>query len=337
MKNFYTLGTIVVGRNHTGHLTMKSCLLSFILIINVPLIFNPKVYSQTVIVPELFAPGIISTGGFESHPAFTPDGKEVYFVKSAPDFSSWTICLSHLQNDKWNKPSVAPFSGIYNDADPFITKDGTRLYFISDRPIQKEDTVAKDLDIWYVEKIKTGWSEPVRLDTTVNSEQNEWYPTVADNGNLYFGSERLGGAGQSDIYFCRNVNGQFVDRHQIKDSVSTRFAEFEPFIFPDESAMIFMGIRPGGEGNYDFYFTRKIGEHWTIPVNVRELNSAGAEYSPSVTADGRYFFFASSRLNPKQREKMNYQNLDKRMNSPGNGLGDIYYLPIQVLNKILMK
>ncbi len=314
---------------------MKVFLLSFILSINVSLTFNLKADGQTVIAPQLFAPGIISTGGYESHPAFTPDGKEIYFIKSAPDFSSWTICVSHLQNGRWNKPSVAPFSGIYNDADPFITKDGKRLYFISDRPIRKEDTIAKDLDIWYVEKMENGWGEPVRLDTTVNSDQNEWYPTIANSGNLYFGSERLGGAGRSDIYFCRYANGQFAERHQIKDSVSTRFAEFEPFIFPDESAMIFMGIRPGGGGNYDFYITRKNGEHWTIPVNVKELNSPGAEYSPSITTDGKYFFFASTRLNQKQRKKLNYESLDKQLNSPGNGLGDIYYLSIKDLYKIL--
>jgi hypothetical protein len=61
--------------------------------------------------PALFAPGEISTGDFESHPAFTPDGRELYFVKSDPVFSSWTIVVSRFEAGRWTTPTVAPFSG----------------------------------------------------------------------------------------------------------------------------------------------------------------------------------------------------------------------------------
>lgn len=96
--------------------------------------------------PRVFAPGEISTGDFESHPAFSPDGKTLYFLKDSPNFSFWTLMVSHFENGKWTSPSVAPWSGRYRDADPFVTADGKRLYFISDRPV---DGKAKDdLDIW---------------------------------------------------------------------------------------------------------------------------------------------------------------------------------------------
>lgn len=73
-------------------------------------------------VPAVFAPGVISTGGYESHPAFTPDGRTLYFVKSTPSFSFWTICVSRLVNGRWTAPEVAPFSGQFADADPFRSR-----------------------------------------------------------------------------------------------------------------------------------------------------------------------------------------------------------------------
>lgn len=74
--------------------------------------------------PTVFAPGVISTGEYESHAAFSPDGKTIYFLKNTADFNHWTIVSSHLRNGSWTPPEVVPFSGRYSDADPFVTAHG---------------------------------------------------------------------------------------------------------------------------------------------------------------------------------------------------------------------
>src|SRR5258708_10004786 len=51
--------------------------------------------------PQLFGENLISTADDESHPAFTPDGKMLYFLKNDPSFNHWTIFVSHNQNGKW--------------------------------------------------------------------------------------------------------------------------------------------------------------------------------------------------------------------------------------------
>src|SRR5262245_29868008 len=89
--------------------------------------------------PALFAPGVISTGDYDSHPAFTPDGRTVYFLKITPDFNFWTIVVSHLAGERWSEPEVAPFSGQYADGDPFITADGNQFFFVSRRPRPNEN------------------------------------------------------------------------------------------------------------------------------------------------------------------------------------------------------
>src|SRR5690348_6444745 len=85
--------------------------------------------------PTVFAPGIISTGDYEGAEEFSPDGKTLYYLKLTPDFSFWTMVFSRFENGAWTKPQVAPFSGRYSDADPFITADGKRMFFVSRRPV----------------------------------------------------------------------------------------------------------------------------------------------------------------------------------------------------------
>jgi len=105
--------------------------------------------------PQLFGENVISTGDDESHPHFTSDGKTLYFLKNTASFNHWTIVVSQEQNRKWTTPEVAPFSGQFSDADPFITADGERFFFISTRPVNgksKEDT-----DIWMMKRwVKIG-------------------------------------------------------------------------------------------------------------------------------------------------------------------------------------
>lgn len=283
--------------------------------------------------PTVFGDGIISTGIFDSHPAFTPDGNTLYFVRSTPNFSIWTIVFSRFANGRWGTPEVAPFSGQYSDADPFITADGSRFYFISNRPVPGKPK--RDLDIWMMEKTNSGWSEPKNLGAPINGPGNEWYPTIAANGTIYFGSDREGGKGRTDIYRCRLVDGKYSDAENLGDVINTQFNEFEALIAPNESFLIMMGGgRPDARGGFDLYISYNRNGTWTKPANLGDkINSAGNEYSPTISPDGKYFFWTSVRGAADSWEKqLDYRELSKRLQSPGNGLGDIYYIDLASLN-----
>lgn len=291
--------------------------------------------SEPITEPKVFGLGIISAGDFESHPAFTPDGTGLYFLKDSPGFDFWTICLSEFRDGKWSSPVVAPFSGQYSDADPFITTDGSKFFFISNRPLQPGERAREDTDVWMMSKTNTGWSAPVNLGTPVNSPGNEWYPTVAADGTLYFGSDRPGGQGRTDLYRCRLVNGKYAEPENLGPPVNTEADEYEPFIAPDQSFLIFMAARKDGKGRSDLYLSRQQDEKWTTPVNLGEkINSAGSEYSPKLSPNERYFFWTSTRstITPAQPNRLSTDQLTELLRSPGNGLGDIYYIDASVLH-----
>lgn len=295
---------------------------------------HPYASDKPLSEPAVFAEGVISTGDFDSHPAFTPDGKTLYFVRSTPTFNLWTILVSRFVNGRWTTPDVAPFSGQYSDADPFITSDGSSFYFISNRPVAGKSK--PDLDIWVMERTGAGWGEPKNLGAPINSSGSEWYPTVAANGTMYFGSDREGGKGRTDIYRSRLVGGKYTVAENLGDTINTPFNEFEALIAPDESSLILMaGGHPEGRGGFDLYISYSRNGIWTKPVNLGDkINSSGNEYSPTISPDRKYFFWTSTRGfadNPLEK-RLNYRELMSKLRDTRNGLGDIYYIDLTALN-----
>lgn len=278
--------------------------------------------------PVIFGKGIISTGDYETHPAFSPSGDTIYFLKCTPNVNVCAICVSYKKDTSWSQPEIVSFSGQYQDVDPFVTKDGNTFYFASNRPIHKGDAVKDDWDVWKVNRTNKSWGNPVHLDSPINSIASEYFPTMADNGNLYFGSSRNGGKGGADIYTSKPVNGEYKTIENLGDSINTAGNEYEPYISPDESYLIFMAT-PDKVTNADFYVSYNRNGKWSKAVKMESaINSDVTDWGGKMSRDGKYFYFGSTRSNIdfSLPQKENAEQFNKRLNEPGNGLGDIYMI-----------
>ena len=284
--------------------------------------------------PVIFGGEIISTGDMDLNSAFTPDGKTIYFTKRTPKLQFWIIVFSRFHEGRWSEPEVAEFSGQHSDFDPFISPDGSKLFFCSTRPITGQPK--SDFDIWVVEKKGTGWSAPLPLSEPVNTKAQEYYPSVASNGTLYFSSSREGGKGRNDIYRSRWVDGKYDAPENLGDAINSQYPEGDPYIAPDESYLVFVSYgRPEGQGDGDLYLSFQRGGVWTKAVNLGpKINSSALDFCPIVSPDGKYFFFTSERGFADQplQSRLNYTQFAKRIHGAGNGLGDIYQVDISALN-----
>jgi hypothetical protein len=283
----------------------------------------------------VFGPGVISTGDYDSHAALSPDGRDLYFLRLAPDFSRWTVFTSHQTNGRWSSPEVAPFSGQWQDADPSVTSDGQHLYFVSDRPIDAGGARRPDHDIWMMDRTATGWSAPRHLPAPVNSDADEWYPIALKNGALYFGSQRREANGGGDIYRATLRDGAYAVEN-VGAPLNTAAAEYEPFVTEDERLMLFTATRrPDSLGDFDLYASHKQPDgRWSEPVNLGPgINSPARELSPKLTLDGKRFYWTSCRTPalPAHPQRRTTAEILQELHGPGNGLGDIYEIDVSAV------
>ena len=92
---------------------------------------------------------------------------------------------------------VAELNTPFNDVRPNVRKDGLEIVFDSNRP------GFGLLDIWTASRGTTAdqWSTPTNLGPLINSTANDARPTLSRDGlTMFFGSDRAGGDGLSDIY-----------------------------------------------------------------------------------------------------------------------------------------
>lgn len=287
--------------------------------------------------PELVAPGIVSTGDDEAHATVSPDGRLLYFLKDAPDFSRWTIVVSARAGDSWGAPEVAPFSGRDSDADLSFAPGGELAYFVSTRPTDGGDSPRADTEIWRLRRRGDAWGQPEHV-AELGSEGNEWYPNATADGWLYFGSERragnLGPPGTSDLWRARRVGGRFAAPENLGPVLNTPGEDIEPWVSSNGGLMIFASNgRPDTRGSYDLYASRLCGGVWRAPRNLGAgVNSPRWDFGARPTPDGRWLLFTSSRSREVPRRRLDYRELVDRLRSPGNGLRDIYRVALGELD-----
>jgi len=284
--------------------------------------------SQAPDVPSLYLRDVVSTQYDERDMAISPDGMEMFYTLQGNKFSFSVILRCTKRPDgTWTKPEVAPFSGKYQDLEPVFTADGKKLFFSSKRPITGTDP--KDADIWMVEKVNGKWSEPVNLGGPVNTEADEYYPSVASNGNLYLTAEYKNGVGKEDIFVCRWENGKYLAAVPLDTAVNSKFWEFNAYVSPDEQYILFTSYGRKDTGGGDLYIsTKNKNGKWEPAKNIALINTAALDYCPFLSFDKKVLYYTSgAHQTPKYFEMpLTYDRVVKMLNDPMNGRENVYWV-----------
>ena len=261
---------------------------------------------------------------------FSPAGDVMMTTIVAPKNLHSMILMSRRSGSVWTPLEVAPFSGRHPDIEPAFSPDGNYVYFASRRPLA--DGSDNGWDIWraaYDEEALT-FSEPENLGSPVNSEGNEFYPSLTRDNVLYFTATLKGGLGKEDLYRAiPDEKSTYPTIENVGAPVNSEAYEFNAFIAEDESYLIFGAQRREGEfGGGDLYISFRRDGRFQEPILLPgPINSEKLDYCPAVYR-GRFYF--TSEL-ARTARPANSQEMSDWYQSPGNGLGDIYYVDWQEL------
>lgn len=250
-------------------------------------------------VPELFAPGIISTVFWQfGGPAFSPNGREIYWSEYYKDRPG-NIFVMRLTGGRWSAPEPLPFSeaGVL-DSKPVLSPDGRRLVFASGRPIRGiRPEKPSFVNLWTCLRSNAGWSAPSPFEAGINTDWDEDFPVIGPDGSLYFSSNRPGGPNTYNVYRCRPAAGGFAAPERQASPFDSPAGDAVCSFAPDGRYVLFMSLRPGGFGSIDIYaaFRRSDGS-WGDPVNLGDkINSERDEQFAVLSPDGKFLFFTSNR------------------------------------------
>jgi len=228
------------------------------------------------LIPELFAPGIVSIKGrYEHGISFSYGLDEMYFSANKEDENA-AIYFSKLEDKKWKPIQKVNFTkGKKTDElHPFVTADSKRIYFTS----------AKDSKIWYVDRLGDAWSKAIKLDSPINDD-DVFFPVQANNGDLYYFN-----ISKMNTYFAPNNNGSFPKVKEVEMDFGVH-----AFISPSQDYLVANARnKEDAERKSDIYvyFKKKDGT-WTKPINLGDkVNTDFLETVPSITPDGKYLFFS---------------------------------------------
>lgn len=255
---------------------------------NSPIIESPYLGQKPPgIIPEPFAPDMVTTNNWEYGGVFTPDLKEFYFIREVEDAEGTKkqefVIIEH-KNNKWQESVISPRVG-----QPIISPDGMTMH----------------LGKRYKKRTETGnWSEIKQLDSSFQEIQIMRL-TASSKGTYVF--DEIGMPdGDGIIRYSQLIEGKREEPKPFGAAINTGKMNAHPFIAPDESYILWDGERESGYGDSDIYISfKELDGSWSDAINLGDaINTDAWEAAATVTPDGKYLFFN------RNVGSDNYENVD---------------------------
>jgi outer membrane protein OmpA-like peptidoglycan-associated protein/tetratricopeptide (TPR) repeat protein len=162
------------------------------------------------------------------------------------------IFISTKKDGQWLKSEPFAYnSDSFSVAIPYLSPDGSRLYFAADMPGGYGET-----DLYYCNLEGDKWGEPINMGPNINTFNREKYPYIDRSGNFYFSSDGYQGFGGLDICVALNKNGSLQKAKPMKYPFNSYSDDFGIIFIEDGKTGYFSSNREaGGFGDDDiFYF-----------------------------------------------------------------------------------
>ncbi len=217
--------------------------------------------------PREIPPAIEITAGDETGGATSETSVVVSLRSDAGDYDLFERTLTR---DGWTEPALlggdsAPIHTEHDEVTPVLTRDGSVLFFASDRP-----RGLGGFDLYASRRAETGWSEPIHLGSRVNSPFDDYGPAPHPNGRL--------------LVFATNRPETFI---------------LSP---PEEWDDVPIANWTAADDNLAVVYAPAGGRlrgGWSDPEPISASARESDETTPSFSPSGTFLYFASNRAGGK--------------------------------------
>jgi hypothetical protein len=226
-------------------------------------------------IPEIFAPGIVSVDKYSEFVCiFTPGAEECIFDRYGDDeYQKGAILTTRIENGKWIKPEIHKSFAKFNEVFlPTLSPDG-QYWFFTSNTLPIPEGIQKIIPMYFIKIDGTDWTEPKYITQSIHA-------SATLDGTVYVNSGR-----------------EIKPHPEFKEIVD--LSEAAPFeaghsvISPDGSYLIFDNSKLPRQGDCRLFVSFKNTEgSWTDPVSLGQYIEQQA-FCAWITSDGKYIFFHS--------------------------------------------
>jgi hypothetical protein len=227
-------------------------------------------------------------------PAFSPDGKKLFFVSNRPlsgqgepkqDYDIWFV---EREGTGWGEPQNPgpPLNSPANEFYPSITKSGA-VYFCSGL----KASIGGE-DIFRSKLIDGKYTEPENLGESVNTKEDEFNAFAAPDESyiIYTTTGRGPGIGGGDLWInFQKEGGTWSQAVNMGENVNSTSLEYCPFVTADGKFLFFTSQRG------------KLANYTKIPLTYDEIKRISQE---SGNGDGDIYWISTKIIEELRNKAM---------------------------------
>ncbi len=243
---------------------------------------------QTDFASAFYKNGILFVSGRKNNTSKIADKKtgDYYF----------DMYFSEKKGDKFlpAKPFYQPFNTKYHEGPASFSRNKHFIFFTRNKGRTNLDGKS-ELNIYSSRYGKDGWEKP-ELFLFSNYNFSIAHPFLSPNGKrFFFISNREGGYGGTDIYYCQKMGFRWSNPINLGPLVNTPNNEMFPYM-SDDNTLYFSSDGHIGYGGLDIFKTTFEHNTWSFPANLgTPFNSAKDDFSYIISQKKSYGLFSSNR------------------------------------------